>query len=122
MDFLGLKDKTVLVTGVANRRSVAYHIGQRLAEAGARPIYVVRSTERQAAVAKLFPDAEIYTCDVEFPTQIEALAQAIADRGHKLQGLVHSIAFADYEGEVKPFHETGKQQFLRAVDISCFSL
>ena len=39
-----------------------------------------------------------------------------------LHGLVHSIAFADYEGGQKPFHETGKSQFLRAVDISCYSL
>jgi enoyl-[acyl-carrier protein] reductase I len=36
--------------------------------------------------------------------------------------MVHSIAFADYEGGAKPFHETSKSQFLRAVDISCFSL
>ena len=35
---------------------------------------------------------------------------------------MHSIAFAEYEGGVKPFHETGKREFLRAVDISCYSL
>ena len=36
--------------------------------------------------------------------------------------LLHSIAFADYEGEMKPFHETSKRAFLRAMDVSCFSL
>jgi enoyl-[acyl-carrier protein] reductase I len=36
--------------------------------------------------------------------------------------LVHSIAFADYEESVKPFHETPKRDFLRAFDISCYSL
>jgi enoyl-[acyl-carrier protein] reductase I len=46
----------------------------------------------------------------------------IAARWPVFHGLVHSIAFADYEGETKPFHQTGKSQFLRAVDISCFSL
>ena len=35
---------------------------------------------------------------------------------------LHSIAFADYEGGMRPFHETTKSQFLRAVDISCYSL
>ncbi len=40
----------------------------------------------------------------------------------QLHGIVHSIAFADYEGEVKPFHQTTKSQFLRAMDISCYSL
>ena len=37
-------------------------------------------------------------------------------------GFVHSIAFADYAGEPQPFHETAKRDFLRAFDISCFSL
>ena len=40
----------------------------------------------------------------------------------RLDGFVHSIAFADYAGEPKPFHETAKRDFLRAFDISCFSL
>ena len=39
-----------------------------------------------------------------------------------VDGFVHSIAFADYAGEPRPFHETAKRAFLRAVDISCFSL
>jgi enoyl-[acyl-carrier protein] reductase I len=39
-----------------------------------------------------------------------------------LHGLVHSIAFADYEVAIKAFHETPKRDFLRAFDISCFSL
>jgi enoyl-[acyl-carrier protein] reductase I len=39
-----------------------------------------------------------------------------------VHGLVHSIAFADYVGGVKPFHETSKDQFMRAFDVSCFSL
>jgi enoyl-[acyl-carrier protein] reductase I len=35
---------------------------------------------------------------------------------------LHSIAFADYSDGIKPFHETQKRAFLRAVDISCYSL
>jgi enoyl-[acyl-carrier protein] reductase I len=36
--------------------------------------------------------------------------------------MIHSIAFADYSEGMKPFHQTGKRQFLRAVDVSCYSL
>jgi enoyl-[acyl-carrier protein] reductase I len=46
----------------------------------------------------------------------------LKDRYDVIHGLVHSIAFADYEGGVRPFHETPKRAFLRAVDISCYSL
>ncbi len=121
-DFLQLDGKTVLVFGVANRKSVAYHIGQTLEEAGAQVLYVVRSAERKDSVAKLLKDREVYVCDVEFPEQIEQLRGDLATNHKTIHGLVHSIAFADYEGGMKPFHETGKAQFLRAVDISCYSL
>ena len=71
MDFLELTGKTILVFGVANRKSVAYHIGQLLTEAGAKVIYSVRSPERKQSVAKLLPDTEVYVCDVERPDEIE---------------------------------------------------
>ena len=60
MDFLGLTGKTVVVFGVANRKSVAFHIGQVLAANGVEVVYVVRSEERRRGVAKLFPEAEIH--------------------------------------------------------------
>src|SRR5262249_33456502 len=66
MDFLQLAGKTVLVLGVANRKSVAWHVSRVLVEAGATVVYAVRSVERRQSVAKLLgPDAEIHVCDVE---------------------------------------------------------
>ena len=50
------------------------------------------------------------------------LHDRLAAAGGKFHGLVHSIAFADYSAGPKPFHETPKQAFLQAVDVSCFSL
>lgn len=122
LDFLQLTGKTIAVFGVANRKSVAYQIGRVLEEAGATVVYVVRSVERQTQLAKLLGDAPTFVCDVEHEDQIRQVRDQIADQHPVLHGLVHSIAFAEYEGGVKPFHETGKHEFLRAVDISCFSL
>jgi enoyl-[acyl-carrier protein] reductase I len=85
-------------------------------------IYVVRSEERRQSVAKILGGAEIHVCDVEHDDQIARLKDDLTRRGHKFAGLLHSIAFADYEGGMKPFHETPKRAFLRAVDISCYSL
>jgi enoyl-[acyl-carrier protein] reductase I len=121
MDFLQLLGKTVLVLGVANRKSVAYHVGQVLREAGANVIYAVRSHQRRQQVARLLEGSPVYVCDVESPEQIERLRQDVAGHG-RLDGLVHSIAFADYAGGPAAFHQTDKQSFLRAIDISCFSL
>jgi len=121
-DFLGLRGKTLLVFGVANKKSVAYHVGKTLEDVGANVVYVVRSEERRQSVAKLLGTAEINVCDVEFDDQIARLHDDLTARGHRFAGLLHSIAFADYSDGVKPFHETPKQPFLRAMDISCYSL
>jgi len=64
-DFLGLGGKSILVFGVANKKSVAYHVGKTLEEVGAKVVYVVRSQERWQSVAKLLGNAEIHLCDVE---------------------------------------------------------
>ena len=122
MDFLQLENKSILIFGAANRKSVAWHIGRVLAEAGARCIYVVQNQELKAGVAKLLGDGEIYVCDVEHEDQIARLIDELTQRGEKFHGLVHSIAFADYAEGPKPFHETPKKAFLQAVDISCYSL
>ncbi|MGD9719664.1 MAG: enoyl-ACP reductase [Pirellulales bacterium] len=123
MDFLQLAGKSILVFGVANRKSVAFHIARLLEEAGANVVYVVRNTERQQQVSKFVrPQAEIYTCDVEREEEIARVRREIGSRHEQFAGLVHSIAFADYGDGVKPFHETPKAAFLRAVDVSCYSL
>ena len=120
--FLGLDGKTVVVFGVANRKSIACHVGKTLEEAGATVVYVVRNEARRQSVGRLLGEsAEIHVCDVEFEEQIADARDAIAERHPVVHGLLHSIAFADYEGGMKPFHETTKKQFLRTIDISCYS-
>lgn len=122
-DFLQLAGRRIVVQGVANRKSVAYHIARQLTEAGAEVIYVVRSAERQASVGKLVGDAPVLVCDVEQQEQIERLADELGRLDAPLDGWVHSIAFADYDADgVKPFHETSRAQMLRTFDVSCFSL
>jgi enoyl-[acyl-carrier protein] reductase I len=122
MDFLDITGKAFVVTGVANRKSVAWHVGRLLSEAGAKVIYSVRTLERQASVRKLAGDAPVLVCDVEHPEQIEQLRDEASRIAPKLHGIVHSIAFADYAEGMQPFHRTPKGAFQRAMDISCFSL
>lgn len=122
MDFLQLSGKRIVVFGVANKKSVAFQIGKVLEESGADVIYVVRSESRRLQVAKLLAGKAIYVCDVERPEEIEQLANTLGNEFDGFHGIVHSIAFADYSDGIHPFHETGKKQFLQAMDISCFSL
>lgn len=121
-DFLQLSGRRIVVFGVANRKSVAFHVVRELIDAGADVVLVVRTSERKESVSKLFPNLPIFVCDVEFQDQINRLTLELVDRYDEIDGIVHSIAFGDYSEGPKPFHETSKDQFLRAIDISCFSL
>ncbi len=121
MSFLQLEERTFLVFGVANRKSVAWAIGRELETQGARVIYSVRSEQRRAGLAKLLQGRPCHVCDVEEEQAVNRLADEIgADT--RLDGIVHSIAFADYSEGFRPFHETGRRQFLQATQISAFSL
>ena len=146
-DFLNITGKTFLVFGVANRKSVAWHIARTLEEQGARVLYSVRSEERKKSLETLLAGKPVFVCDVEREGAVETLAKQIATVGaslappsdnpsesHKqgvasdaptgpvIHGIVHSIAFANYADGFKAFHETKRADFLQATAISAFSL
>jgi enoyl-[acyl-carrier protein] reductase I len=123
MSFLGLKGKTVLVFGVANKRSVAWAIGKSLEEEGARVVYSVRSDARRKSLEALLGNRPVHVCDVEKEGDVERLAKEVAAAGFApLDGIVHSIAFANYSEGLKPFHATKRKDFLQATSVSAFSL
>ncbi len=126
MSFLGVENKIFVVFGLANKKSVACAIARTLVEEGAEVVHVVRSAERAVNARKLFPDSPVFICDVEDENNIirvrDEISAAIgAAKGKRIDGIVHSIAFANYSEGMKPFHETRKDDFLQAINISCFS-
>lgn len=126
MSFLNVTGKRYIVFGLANKKSVACAIARTLVAEGAEVIHVVRSEERRATAGKLFPESRVFLCDVEEETNIirvrEEIAADLRSRGvERVDGIVHSIAFANYSEGMKPFHETLRKDFLQAVNVSCFS-
>ena len=124
MDFLQISGKRFLIFGLANKKSVAYASAKILVDAGALCAFVVRDEAIRSKAVSLFPASDFFLCDVESEEDIRRVRDEIAARypGEKFSGLLHSIAFADYSGGMKPFHRTPKKAFLQALDISCFSL
>ena len=122
MNFLNFENKNILVTGVANKKSVAWFIAKTLEEEGANVIYSVRTEDRKKSLEILLRDKTVFVCDVEKEEEIERLKIQVAEHHKVLHGLVHSIAFANYSEGMKPFHETPKKDFLQSIDISCYSL
>jgi enoyl-[acyl-carrier protein] reductase I len=123
MSFLGLTGKTILVTGVANKKSVAFAIARTLEADGARVLYSVRSETRRKSLETLLAGKPVFLCDVEHDGAADRLAADVAAAGHApLHGIVHSIAFANYAEGFKAFHETKRADFLQGTAISAFSL
>ncbi len=123
MSFLGVANKLFVLFGLANRKSVACAVGKRLVSEGAEVVHVVRSEQRRETAKKLFPDSKIFVCDVENEENIIKVKDEIkAAIPGQIEGIVHSIAYANYSEGLKPFHGTSKKDFLQSVDISCFSL
>jgi enoyl-[acyl-carrier protein] reductase I len=122
MSFLHLEDKTIAVIGLANRKSVAHAVSRVLLENGARVLHIVRDETIRDAARCLTGDAPVLTCDVESDAAIVRLHDELSARGVALDGLVHSIAYANYSAGFCPFHETRRPDFLQAVSVSCYSL
>lgn len=118
MSFLGLSGKTFFFQGVANKKSVAYFVAKTLLSEGAIGVFAVQREEQLESVQKLFPDSKVFVCDVEKKDDIAKLPSLI---GTSLHGYLHSLAFADFSEGVKPFHETKREHYLQAAQISAFS-
>ena len=122
-DFLQVSGKTFLIFGVANRKSVAWFIAKSLEEQGAKVVYSVRSESRRQSLQTQLAGKDVFICDVEKEGAVADLARAVSAAGHApIQGIVHSIAFANYSEGFKAFHETKRADFLQATAISAFSL
>jgi enoyl-[acyl-carrier protein] reductase I len=119
MSFLNISGKTFLISGVANKKSVATHVAQTLQAEGAQCVFTVQKSEQVSQVEKLFPGSQVFVCDVSQKSEIEALGKELSG---KLDGFLHSLAFANFSEGPKPFHETLRADYLEAAQISSFSL
>lgn len=122
MSFLDLENKTFLITGVANKKSVAYFSAKTLQAQGAELIFTVQNEEIKERVEKLFPEKKIYLLDVLSEESIKEFGELLKRQEVRLHGFLHSIAFANYGDKLSPFHETKLQDYLEATTISTFSL
>jgi len=117
--------KTAVIFGLANKRSIAWAIAQKLREAGWR-LGICYQNERLKQEAKDLiadlPGAEGFMCDVSSDEQIAKLFEELREKFGTLQGIVHSVAFAPPEDMKGEFVNTTREGFRIAHDISVYSL
>jgi enoyl-[acyl-carrier protein] reductase I len=122
---IDLTGKVAVVFGLANKRSIAWGIAQKLNEAGARLAICYQSERLKKEAEALIPelrDAQIFQCDVASDAEIDAVFEQLKTTYGKLDILVHSVAFAPPDAIKNDFILTTRNDFRIAHDISAYSL
>lgn len=125
---IDMKGKVAVVFGLANKRSIAYAIAQKLAEAGATLVLGYQSERLQKESEQLLEDlgqketGRAYQCDVSKDEEIEAIFSNIKDHFGRIDTLVHSVAFAPAAAIHNDFLLTAREDFRIAHDVSVYSL
>src|ERR1700756_4284944 len=122
---LNLEGRVAAVFGLANKRSIAWGIAQRLSEAGCRLAISYQNERMKAEAHELIselPGAEAFQCDVSNDEEIQQVFTQLKDRYGKLHVLVHSIGYAPAEELKNDFINTTRDGFRIAHDVSVYSL
>ena len=122
---IDLAGKTAVVFGLANKRSIAWGIAQKLHEAGATLAICYQNDRMKLEAQSLIDElsgASGFQCDVSNDQEIETLFAALKDKYGKLDILVHAVAFAPASELRGEFIDTTREGFRIAHDVSVYSL
>jgi enoyl-[acyl-carrier protein] reductase I len=116
--------KRGLIMGVANERSIAWGIAKTVAEAGAELAFTFQGEalgKRVKPLARSVDSDFVVECDVTDERSLDGVFTRIADTWQRLDFAVHAIGATDPTALRGKYVETTRANFLRTLDISCFS-
>ncbi len=127
---IDLKGKVAVVFGLANKRSIAWAICQKLSEAGATLAICYQNERLQKDAQSLAADlgaingqpAKTFQCDVSSDEEIDRVFAQLGEAYGRIDTLVHSIGFAPADAIKNDFLQTRRDDFRIAHDVSVYSL
>ena len=120
-----LEGKTAVISGIANKWSLAYGIAESFAREGASLVLTYVNEKQRDTIESIvgnMPVAKMLPCDVTKDEEVAALEGSLRELGKPIDALVHSLAFANREDLGRPFVETQRDGFLLAQNVSAYSL
>jgi len=120
-----LKGKKGLIMGVANERSIAWGIAKKLSEHGAELAFTYLGDalkKRVVPLAESLKSNFTLSCDVEKREDVFRTFEDIKKKWGSLDFVVHAIAFSDRSELSGEYLNTSRENFLKSMLISCFSL
>lgn len=124
---VSLENRTYVVMGVANKRSIAWGIARSLSQAGARLIFTYAGERLEKNVHELAAtlerdDSIVLPCDMTDDAEIKKTFAKIEEEVGIIHGLAHCIAFANTDELKGEYLNTTREGFLLAHNISSYSL
>jgi enoyl-[acyl-carrier protein] reductase I len=123
---LSLENRTYVIMGVANKRSIAWGIAQSLHNAGANLIFTYAGERLEKNVRDLAdtlnPEYSVLPCDITNDEEIDKCFAEIKESVGTIHGVAHCIAFAKKEELQGDYMNTTRDGFLLAHNISSYSL
>ena len=119
-----MKGKKGLIMGVANERSIAWGIAQKLSEAGAELAFTYLGDalkKRVIPLAEKLNSKITFNCDVENKDDVIKLFEDVKKEWSQIDFVVHAVAFSDKSELSGEYLNTTRENFLRSMLISCFS-
>src|SRR5487761_1564678 len=119
-----MQGKRGLVMGVANERSLAWGIAKAVAAQGAELAFTYQGDalgKRVRPLAESVGSDLVLDCDVTSEASLDAVFAAVDKRWGGLDFAVHAVAFADPSELKGRYVDTKRENFLRSLEISCFS-
>lgn len=120
-----LQNRTGIIFGVANKRSIAWATAQALSEAGARLAFTYQNERLRENVEALtggMNDALVVECDATRAEQVGETFARVGEKFGRLDFLVHSIAYAPREALEGEYLETTRDAFSTALEVSAYTL
>lgn len=120
-----MKGKRGLVMGVANDHSIAWGIASALAAEGATLAFSYQGEafgRRVEPLARSVGSDFLVDVDVTDEASMDAAFGRLETEWGGLDFVVHAIAYADKNELTGRYADTTRENFLRSMDISCYSL
>jgi enoyl-[acyl-carrier protein] reductase I len=122
-----VNNKNYVVLGVANKWSIAWGIAEKLIDNDAHVIFTYFMERNKKSIEKLLKDKgvekyDLIELDVSDDENFEKAFDTIGDRYDTIDGLVHSVAYANKDELKGNYYDTSREGYLLAQNISAYSL
>ncbi len=121
---IDLSGKKAVIFGVTNERSLGFAIGKKLKEAGASVAMTYQGERVRPLVEKATRGIAdlLFELDITDEDRLRAIASELGERWGGLDAVVHAIAFAPRRAMEGRYIETTKEDWLKALEVSAYSL